>query len=56
MSEFGVQYQLRPAIKAQPLIDFIVECSYNEQVVEEGETEWKLYINGVSNRASKVLG
>ena len=37
LTEFGISYQPRTAIKAQALADFLAECSYQEVLNEENQ-------------------
>lgn len=56
LNKFGVQYQPKLLIKAQLLVGFIVECSYEDQSAKENETGWKLYVDEASNRGAKGIG
>ncbi|XP_073109460.1 uncharacterized protein [Elaeis guineensis] len=61
LSEFDIQYRSRPALKAQVLADFVIECpttdrpSEEESPMEVGTSDcdpilaWVLHINGASN-------
>lgn len=37
------------------MADFITKCSYEEQAVEEGKIEWKLYIDGTTSKGTKIV-
>lgn len=47
-SEYDIQYKLKTTIKAQVLVDFILEISYEEEEVKEKET-WLLEVDGSSD-------
>ena len=51
LSEYDIQYQPRSAIKAQDLVDFIIEVQGPE---EEGT--WKVYVDGSSTRQGSGIG
>ncbi|XP_021768330.1 uncharacterized protein LOC110732666 [Chenopodium quinoa] len=44
LTEFSITYQLRAAIKAQALADFLAECSYQETL--EGKGSWTVFTDG----------
>ncbi|XP_031116545.1 uncharacterized protein LOC116020205 [Ipomoea triloba] len=51
LTQYGIEYQLRPTIKAQILADFIVECTAqeakdNSMVIPESEGWWKMHADG----------
>ncbi|KAL0373494.1 UNVERIFIED_CONTAM: hypothetical protein Sradi_3265100 [Sesamum radiatum] len=46
LSEFGIEFHPRPAIKAQVLADFIVELAYDEASIST--PTWSLYVDGSS--------
>ena len=68
LSEFDIQYWLRPALKAQVLADFVVECPTTDRPSEEGSPEevgtsecdpdstWVLHIDGASNARGSGAG
>ena len=45
LNEFDVRYQLRNAIKAQVLADFIAEFSPNQSELDEADEVWKWVVN-----------
>ncbi|XP_021756211.1 uncharacterized protein LOC110721383 [Chenopodium quinoa] len=47
LTKFSISYQPRPAIKTQALADFLVECSYQETIDEEGKI-WTVFTDGSS--------
>lgn len=59
LGEFDVKYLPRPAIKAQALANFLLECTVHEAKhdprahpkppVEEGEENWALHMDGSSS-------
>ncbi|KAK4392686.1 Retrovirus-related Pol polyprotein from transposon opus [Sesamum angolense] len=54
LSEYGIEYHPRPAIKAQALVDFVVEMT-----AEEGEHKqrwWKLFVDGSSTLQGSGVG
>ncbi|KAL0362157.1 UNVERIFIED_CONTAM: hypothetical protein Scaly_1170900 [Sesamum calycinum] len=54
LSEYGIEYHPRPAIKAQALVDFVVKMT-----AEEGEHKqqwWKLFVDGSSNLQGSGAG
>ncbi|KAK4394082.1 Retrovirus-related Pol polyprotein from transposon opus [Sesamum angolense] len=54
VSEYGIEYHPRPAIKAQALVDFVVEMT-----AEEGEHKqqwWKLFVDGSSTLQGSGAG
>ncbi|XP_031127557.1 uncharacterized protein LOC116029650 [Ipomoea triloba] len=55
LTQYGIEYQLRPAIKAQALADFIVECTTqdskgNSVIVPDSEEWWEMHADGVSSQ------
>ncbi|XP_065638287.1 uncharacterized protein LOC136071201 [Quercus suber] len=50
LSEFDIRYQLRNAIKAQALVDFIAEFTPNHEDLEEieGNKKWVVHVDGSS--------
>ncbi|KAK2998181.1 hypothetical protein RJ639_023719, partial [Escallonia herrerae] len=60
LGEFDVQYKPRTAIKAQALVDFIVECTLPEDlpqlVIFEVPDPWNLYVDGSSTVGSSGAG
>ncbi|KAK4400259.1 hypothetical protein Sango_1132000 [Sesamum angolense] len=44
LSEYGIEFHPRPAIKAQVLADFVVELAYNEASIST--PTWSLYVDG----------
>ncbi|KAL0386500.1 UNVERIFIED_CONTAM: hypothetical protein Slati_4598600 [Sesamum latifolium] len=46
LSEFGVEFRPRPAIKAQVLADFVTELMYGEAGIST--LAWSLYVDGSS--------
>ncbi|KAK4409495.1 Ribonuclease HI [Sesamum angolense] len=50
LSEYGIEYHPRPAIKAQALVDFVVEMTVEED--EHKQQWWKLFVDGFSLDAS----
>ncbi|KAK3025584.1 hypothetical protein RJ639_042623 [Escallonia herrerae] len=62
LGEFDLQYKPRTAIKAQALVDFIVECTLPEDppqlVISEVTDPWNLYVDGfsaVSNSGAGII-
>ncbi|KAL0396359.1 UNVERIFIED_CONTAM: Transposon Ty3-G Gag-Pol polyprotein [Sesamum calycinum] len=51
LSEYGIEYHPRPAIKAQALVDFVVEMTAEES--EHKEQWWKLFVAWVIHLARK---
>ncbi|XP_056696908.1 uncharacterized protein [Spinacia oleracea] len=47
LSEFGIKYQPRTAIKAQALADFLAECSYQE-MLDDTKSTWEVFTDGSS--------
>ncbi|XP_073107371.1 uncharacterized protein [Elaeis guineensis] len=68
LSEFDIQYQPRPALKAQVLADFIAECPTTDLSSGEGsptevgtcdcdpDLTWVLHIDGASNAQESGAG
>ncbi|KAK2997729.1 hypothetical protein RJ639_025983 [Escallonia herrerae] len=60
LGEFDIQYKPRTIIKAQALVDFIVECTLPEDppqlVVSEVTDPWNLYVDGSSAVGSSGAG
>ncbi|KAL2251529.1 UNVERIFIED_CONTAM: Retrovirus-related Pol polyprotein from transposon [Sesamum indicum] len=54
LSEFGVEFQPRPAIKAQTLADFIVELAYDEAGIST--PSWSLHVDGSSTLTGSGAG
>ena len=53
LSEFDIRYELRTAIKAQALVDFLVEMVDGENTPEP---RWKLHVDGASNSKRSGAG
>lgn len=49
ISQFGVTFALHKAIKAQTLIDFMVELTFPTKHVKTEHQPWGLYVDGSSN-------
>ncbi|XP_062086151.1 uncharacterized protein LOC133792258 [Humulus lupulus] len=59
LSQFGITYNLRTAIKGQALADFIAECIGNHekpQGIPVVGPAWKLYVDGSSNENGAGAG
>ncbi|XP_038972181.1 uncharacterized protein LOC120104693 [Phoenix dactylifera] len=63
LGEFDLEYRLRPAIKAQALADFIVECTLPDDpeypLISTEETPkppWVLYVDGSSTSGDSGAG
>ena len=68
LSEFDIQYRPRPALKAQVLADFIMECPTADQGSEDESSRevaisepdprstWVLHIDGASNTRGSGAG
>ncbi|KAL0377767.1 UNVERIFIED_CONTAM: Transposon Tf2-12 polyprotein [Sesamum radiatum] len=54
LSEFGIEFRPRPAIKAQVLADFIVELAYDEASMST--PTWSLYVDGSSTSTGSGAG
>ncbi|KAL0294165.1 UNVERIFIED_CONTAM: hypothetical protein Sradi_6900600 [Sesamum radiatum] len=54
LSEYGIEYHPRPAIKAQALVDFVVEMTAEEG--EHKEQWWKLFVDGSSTLQGSGAG
>ncbi|XP_015969769.1 uncharacterized protein LOC107493196 [Arachis duranensis] len=48
LSQYDIRYELRQAIKAQAMADFLVEVVGDP--VEDTNTRWKLHVDGASNQ------
>ncbi|KAL0298838.1 UNVERIFIED_CONTAM: hypothetical protein Sradi_6543600 [Sesamum radiatum] len=48
LSEYGIEFHPRPAIKAQVLADFVVELAYDEASIST--PTWSVYVDGSSTR------
>ena len=57
LSEFDIKYQLRHAIKAQALADFITGCtpSHNDLEVVE-DKKWIIHMDGLSTQHVGRIG
>jgi len=51
LSEFGITYEPRGAIKAQSLADFIIQMATTTQ-----QEEWTLHVDGSSNKKESGAG
>ncbi len=65
LGEFNLEYRPRPAIKAQALADFIVECTIPDEAEPEPEpapaeqtpsSTWTLHVDGSSNSGGSGAG
>ncbi|KAL2237241.1 UNVERIFIED_CONTAM: Retrovirus-related Pol polyprotein from transposon opus [Sesamum indicum] len=54
LSEFGVEFHPRPAIKAQVLADFIVELAHDEASIST--SSWTLHVDGSSTMTGNGVG
>ncbi|KAL0434052.1 UNVERIFIED_CONTAM: hypothetical protein Slati_2739500 [Sesamum latifolium] len=54
LSEHGIEYQPRPAIKAQPLADFISELTESEDL--QRNEWWKVFVDGSSTSHGSGAG
>lgn len=55
LADFGIEYEPRIVIKAQALVDFIVE-STGPSTSDPGHHEWKLYVDGSSTKSASGAG
>ncbi|XP_056698534.1 uncharacterized protein [Spinacia oleracea] len=57
LSDFGLEYEPRRAIKAQALADFIVECTNRPPERETtSQKSWELYVDGSATRTGCGAG
>jgi len=49
LSKYDISFEPRKSIKAQALVDFIVECTHSPPIKEARNKEWMLFIDGASN-------
>jgi len=56
LSEYAIRYQLRGAIKAQVLADFIAEMGQEPLEVHEKHPMWIVYVDGSSNNKGTGAG
>ncbi|KAL0355824.1 UNVERIFIED_CONTAM: hypothetical protein Sradi_4029300 [Sesamum radiatum] len=54
LSEFGIEFRPRPAIKAQVLADFVVELAEDEASIST--PTWSLYVDGSSTSIGSGAG
>ncbi|KAL0354069.1 UNVERIFIED_CONTAM: hypothetical protein Sangu_0988200 [Sesamum angustifolium] len=54
LSEYGIKFQPRPAIKAQVLADFMIELAYDEAIISTAT--WNVYIDGLSTSTGSGAG
>ncbi|XP_012835110.1 PREDICTED: uncharacterized protein LOC105955856 [Erythranthe guttata] len=54
LSEYGVEFRSRPAIKAQVLADFLVEMTFNESTCST--PTWTVYVDGSSTTGGSGAG
>ncbi|KAL0324914.1 UNVERIFIED_CONTAM: hypothetical protein Sradi_5060700 [Sesamum radiatum] len=54
LSEYGIEFHPRPAIKAQVLADFVVELAYDEASIST--LTWSLYVDGPSTSTGSGAG
>ncbi|KAL0286500.1 UNVERIFIED_CONTAM: hypothetical protein Sangu_2730200 [Sesamum angustifolium] len=54
LSEHGIEFELRPAIKAQVLADFILEVTRKENSTHS--REWEMFVNGSSTSSRSGVG
>ncbi|XP_016205112.1 uncharacterized protein LOC107645570 [Arachis ipaensis] len=54
LSQYDLSYEPRHAIKAQAMVDFLVEVTGNP--IEDADTRWKLHVDGASNQTSGGAG
>ncbi|KAL0396429.1 UNVERIFIED_CONTAM: hypothetical protein Scaly_0091300, partial [Sesamum calycinum] len=54
LSEYGIEFHPRPAIKAQVLADFVVELAYDEASIST--PTWSLYVDGSSTSTGSGAG
>ncbi|KAL0338055.1 UNVERIFIED_CONTAM: hypothetical protein Scaly_2080600 [Sesamum calycinum] len=54
LSEYGIEFHPRPAIKAQVLADFVVELAYDEASIST--PTWSVYVDGSSTSTGSGAG
>ncbi|KAK4388561.1 hypothetical protein Sango_2462700 [Sesamum angolense] len=54
LSEFGIEFHPRPTIKAQVLVDFIVELTYDKASIST--PTWSIYVGGSSTFVGSRVG
>ncbi|KAL0298937.1 UNVERIFIED_CONTAM: Retrovirus-related Pol polyprotein from transposon opus [Sesamum radiatum] len=54
LSEYGIEFHPRPAIKAQVLADFVVELAYDEASIST--PTWSVYVDGSSTPTGSGAG
>ncbi|KAL0309395.1 UNVERIFIED_CONTAM: Gag-Pol polyprotein [Sesamum radiatum] len=54
LSEYGIEFHSRPAIKAQVLADFVVELAYDEASIST--STWSLYVDRSSTSKGSGAG
>nr|MCH9869276.1 reverse transcriptase-like protein [Serratia marcescens] len=54
LGRFDIDYLPRPAIKAQALADFVVECT--SRAPEYSDFQWRLYVDGSATTANSGAG
>ncbi|KAL0426326.1 UNVERIFIED_CONTAM: hypothetical protein Slati_2807400 [Sesamum latifolium] len=54
LSEHGIEFEARPAIKAQVLADFISEVTGNEDSIHR--QEWTMFVDGSSTSSKSGVG
>ncbi|GKU88859.1 hypothetical protein SLEP1_g3075 [Rubroshorea leprosula] len=56
LGEFEIAFQQRSAIRAQALVDFIVECTPGDSIPTLEPNDWTLYVDGASNSKGSGAG
>jgi len=53
--EYDLQYQLRQALKAQCLVDFIDEMTPTKDEKKQEELPWALFVDGVGSSGLRII-
>ncbi|GKV40104.1 hypothetical protein SLEP1_g47775 [Rubroshorea leprosula] len=56
LGEFEITFQQRSAIRAQALVDFIIECTSCHSIPSPEPNDWTLYVDGASSSKGSGAG
>ncbi|KAG7568048.1 Retrotransposon gag domain [Arabidopsis thaliana x Arabidopsis arenosa] len=56
LSEYDIEYKSRTSAKAQVLTDFLTELPLDDGTFIEGDSTWKLHVDGSSSKQGSEIG
>ncbi|GKV48647.1 hypothetical protein SLEP1_g55446 [Rubroshorea leprosula] len=56
LGKFQITFQQRSSIRAQALVDFVVECTSSSETIASEPEQWTLYVDGSSSKRGSRVG